>query len=165
MAPHLLSFLIPVLWLKPGVEIISRDRGGSFAEGARQGAPKARQVADRWHLLKNLSETMQSFFLSKPSLLKSLIQHSAAEAPPEAKPPELAPWHSGMTKRKARKESASSSAASRVVPPDPGSGSKKDRCGHHCQKAWGKPTNGVYLSPNEAATRAHADSSRRQTAH
>jgi hypothetical protein len=52
-----------------------------------------------------------------------------------------------------------------VVPPDPGSGSKKDRCGHHCPKAWGKLTNGVYLAPNEAATRAHADSSRRQTAH
>src|SRR6266700_3175054 len=87
-------------WLlaHPGVEIISRDRGGSFAEGARQGAPKARQVADRWHLLKNLSETMQSFFLSKQSLLKSLIQHSTAGAPPE-----LAPWHSGMTKRQEEK--------------------------------------------------------------
>ena len=70
---------------------------------ARLGAPKARQVAARWHLLKNLSETMQSFFLSKQSLLKSLIQKSAAEAPPEAKPPELAPWHTGMTKRQEEK--------------------------------------------------------------
>ena len=50
-------------WLlaHPGVEIISRDRGGAFAEGARQGAPKARQIADRWHLLSNLSDALQGF--------------------------------------------------------------------------------------------------------
>ena len=41
---------------------------------------------------------MQSFFLSKQSLLQSLIQKSVAEAPPE-----LAPWHSGMTKRQEEK--------------------------------------------------------------
>jgi len=48
-------------WLKQHsqVEIVSRDRFGLYAQAAQQGAPQARQVADRFHLLLNLGEAVE----------------------------------------------------------------------------------------------------------
>jgi transposase len=72
-------------WLQehPGVEIISRDRGGVYAEGARQGAPNAVQVADRWHLLKNLGEAVLQVLQAHHAAIE------AALAPPQ--PPDAGP--------------------------------------------------------------------------
>ena len=47
-------------WLKdhPEVQIVSRDRGDDMIRGATAGAPQATQVADRWHLLRNLRDAL-----------------------------------------------------------------------------------------------------------
>ena len=39
--------------------MVSRDRAGLYAEAARDGAPQARQVADRFHLLQNFREIVE----------------------------------------------------------------------------------------------------------
>ena len=52
------------MWLKkhPTVDVIARDRGGLYADGASQGAPSAIQVADRFHLVVNLSCAIERVF-------------------------------------------------------------------------------------------------------
>jgi transposase len=51
-------------WLEahPGIELISRDRASAYSKAASEGASNAQQVADRWHLLKNVREAIERLF-------------------------------------------------------------------------------------------------------
>lgn len=61
-------------WLKahPGIEVLSRDRSKTYKQGMTQGAPEAIQVADRFHLLQNLSEVLERYFAGHQALLKAI---------------------------------------------------------------------------------------------
>ena len=52
-------------WLAthPEVDVVSRDRGGVYIDGATLGAPQATQVADRWHILSNLGDAVEEFLI------------------------------------------------------------------------------------------------------
>jgi transposase len=71
-------------WLgdHPGARIISRDRGGDYAHGAAVGAPDAIQVADRWHLLHNLTEALQRAVDRRQQLLGEVAKEVAAALAP-----------------------------------------------------------------------------------
>jgi transposase len=73
-------------WLKthPGIQLISRDRGGEFARGARQGAPDALQTADRFPVLRNLAEVVENVLGKHCRALKAihLVTKPGASASP-----------------------------------------------------------------------------------
>jgi transposase len=52
-------------WLAahPEVDVVSRDRGEMYIDGATRGAPQATQVADRWHILSNLGDAVEAFLI------------------------------------------------------------------------------------------------------
>jgi len=80
-------------WLRqhPGTEIVSRDRGEIYAEATRRAAPRAVQVADRWHLLRNLSEALRHALAPHHRLFSRAARADRIDDAP-ATPVSIPPW-------------------------------------------------------------------------
>jgi transposase len=68
---------IVAAWLKqhPEIQIVTRDRSTEYIRGIAMGAPQAQQVADRWHLLKNMTELLERLLAN----LRSELSHFLAQ--------------------------------------------------------------------------------------
>ena len=80
-------------WLKehPGVELVSRDRWPDFIQAAAEGAPDAQQVADRWHLLKNMREALERLFERESATIAEALKPPEPAPEPVAVEPEAPP--------------------------------------------------------------------------
>src|SRR6266487_3967225 len=66
----------------PGVRMISRDRGGTYAEAAREAAPLAIQIADRFHLSQNLGETLERILRREYPIIEHIFGGAAQGTQP-----------------------------------------------------------------------------------
>ncbi len=74
--------------IHPSIEIVSRDRSSEYAAAIKKGAPQALQVADRWHLGKNLAESVSALLARCRAEIRRALQ---VQAMPEHKQEETEP--------------------------------------------------------------------------
>ncbi len=102
-------------WLSafPDVSVVTRDRSDLYADGATRGAPHARQIADRFHLIKNLGEALDRFLQHKRAAIKQAVAPTAPSATVPAEPGQ--PWQERQEADSLRRHAAVLARYERVV--------------------------------------------------
>ncbi|NOK58368.1 MAG: ISL3 family transposase [Chloroflexi bacterium AL-W] len=128
-------------WLQghPTVQVITRDHALDYARGATDGAPQAIQVADRFHLLGHVRQTVERALLRLPPALRRHITVTESPSVPpipamEASPPPRYAPHPSLQRIQALRRTERAprlSSGARTGGPGP------DRTGvwalnHHC---------------------------------
>ena len=96
-------------WLKrhPTIQWVARDRAGAYSDATRSAIPQARQIADRWHLLVNLHETVERLLHRRFARLREAAQLVADSAVPLIQdsgtdaPMRLVAWQKQCVERRA----------------------------------------------------------------
>lgn len=63
----------------PSIEIVTRDRSGEYRDAITEALPGATQIADRWHLLKNMGETIERHISKRYKSLRESMANWAKE--------------------------------------------------------------------------------------
>lgn len=93
-------------WMRshPEIRLVSRDRGGDYASAALTAAPQAVQCADRFHLLANLSKSVEgvlSRHLATHRRQTDLVSRATSLSPAQGKgPPKKTPKHAQQSQAK-----------------------------------------------------------------
>src|SRR6266700_1976466 len=93
-------------WLKkhPSIDTVSRDGSSAYASAIKKGAPQAREVSDRWHLVKNLAGCVSVLLASCLAQLRQAEVAAVRSEQAEEQP--AAPRHPGKTRAIAQAQEA-----------------------------------------------------------